>query len=55
MEMLAGRTDVESLRWITSIEKFKVVFKDALEWILTVEEAGMLFGRHVPLFVKSGL
>ena len=54
MEMLGGRTDVESLRWVWSIEKFKVLLKDALECILTAEEAGMIFGRHVPLFVKSG-
>ena len=55
MEMLGCRIDVESLRWVSSIEKFKVLFKDALEWILTAEEEGMLFGRHVPLFINSGL
>ena len=31
MEMLGGRTDVESLRYFSSIERFKVLFKDALE------------------------
>ena len=55
MEMLGGRTDVDSLRWVSSIGKFKVVFKDALERILTVEEAGMVFRRHVPFFVQSGI
>ena len=55
MEMLGGRTDVESLRYVSSIERFRVLFRDALEWILTDEEAGMLFGRHIPLFVKSDL
>ena len=55
MEMLGGLTDLESLRYVSSIERFKVLFKDAVEWILTTDEAGTLLGRHIPLFVKSGL
>ena len=59
MQILGERTDVVSLRFIRATGRFVVVFEEernnTKEWTLTHEEAGMLFGRHLPKFVKSGL
>ena len=55
IEMLGSRAGVESLRYVWVIERFKFIIWDAFEWILTAEEARMLFGSHIPLFAKSSL
>ena len=34
---------------------FEEEIHNTKEWTLTHEEVGMLFGRHLPKFVKSGL
>ena len=58
MDMLRGRTDVRSVRFVQETG-FVVTFEQERhnnrEWTLTYEEAGELFGRHVPLFVRSNL
>ena len=59
MQILGERTDVVSLRFIRATGKFVGLFEEerhnTKEWTLSQEEAGMLFGRHLPKFVKSGL